>query len=215
MKKYSINKDFFKKIDSEEKAYWLGFLYADGCVDKNYRGFRFELNKKDENHLRKLLVSIGSNQPLAYKKDKYVVLQISCSEIAHDLYNLGCTPKKSLVIKFPSDEQVPQYLIKHFIRGYFDGDGCIVRYKTSKLNKNGTIYHRFAYELKFLGTFDMMNGVMNYFGIPNKITSETKIYKLRYQHKAKIKYVLECMYKDATIFLDRKYNLYNEYNDNL
>jgi intein-encoded DNA endonuclease-like protein len=215
MRKYSINKDFFKKIDSEEKAYWLGFLYADGCISKDFRQIIIELSDIDKTHLEKFLIAVGSNANVNINKRKYARIYIGCKEMALDLAKLGCIPKKSLILKFPSKEQVPQHLVEHFIRGYYDGDGCFVKYVRSKVNSKGELCHYGVYELNILGTYDMMHNFMGLFGFQLNIHPETKVYKIRYQSKAKIKHVLNYMYENATIFLDRKYNLYNEYNDNL
>ena len=133
--RYTLNENFFEKIDTHEKAYWLGFLYADGCIsirnrnDKKSYILEVTLTKEDETHLEKLKMCLKSNTPIKYKtiKNKYNACRINiCNKkICEDLIKLGCTPKKSLTLKFPSNEQVPKELIPHFIRGYLDGDGCV------------------------------------------------------------------------------------------
>lgn len=139
MSKYVYNKDYFKIIDSEDKAYWLGFLYADGCINKCYRnkklqGMHLELTvcEKDKHHLSKFKWCLSSDVPIKKKivllnKKEYVAyrLCICCTEICQDLIKLKCIPSKTYSIKFPSYEIVPKLYMRDFIRGYFDGDGCI------------------------------------------------------------------------------------------
>lgn len=72
------------------------------------------------------------------------------------LCELGCIPNKSLILKFPDENLVPKNLIKHFIRGYFDGDGCI---SYSFLNKEKDII---SPRLSLLGTENFLNGCMEY-----------------------------------------------------
>jgi len=139
MSKYYYNEKFFEIINSEEKAYWLGFLYADGYIQEIRRRNKIKamqlsigLAKKDESHLYKFLHSIDSNVLVSDKKVKiknkeYLssIIKVSNTKMCRDLIKLGCAPRKSLTLKFPTQNQVPFEYINHFIRGYFDGDGSI------------------------------------------------------------------------------------------
>jgi len=133
VRKYSLNDNYFDVIDTEEKAYFLGLLYADGCnlFDKNNNVTTISLQEKDVKILERFNYEIKSDRPLEFMyknndnhQNQYRLTM--CSEqISTNLSLLGCTPRKSLTLKFPTEEQVPNHLIQHFIRGYFDGDGCI------------------------------------------------------------------------------------------
>ena len=116
----------FETIDTEEKAYWLGFLYADGSVGSTDNRIELGLAEKDLKQIEKFKNFIGIPNKISYratsKSYRYTFKSIPCKT---DLIKQGCVPKKSLILKFPTKEQVPQDLIKHFIRGFFDGDGCI------------------------------------------------------------------------------------------
>lgn len=136
MSKYVYNKDYFEKINTSEKAYWLGFLYADGCITRFYKGevlksMSLEITLKDADceHLIKFKNALESNIPIQhriitgkYKADRIVV---NCTKICNDLIKLGCTPTKSLTLEFPKKDIIPQDFIRDFIRGYFDGDGGV------------------------------------------------------------------------------------------
>lgn len=136
-KKYYCNYDFFKKIDTEDKAYWLGFLYADGCITKT-AGINLLLSSEDRDHLEKYKKSLEAEHPIEdriqfvkhYKEDRLIEqksskIRLFSSEMVEDLKNLGCMRLKTFKLKFPTSDQVPDHLIRHFIRGYFDGDGSI------------------------------------------------------------------------------------------
>src|SRR5699024_9205607 len=130
--KYKINHNFFDEIDTEEKAYWLGFLYADGCVREDRGCFRLGLQARDVRHLEKFRESLDSNHTI--KETNKVTNEkiyygnyifIHSKKLVKNLVEKGCFENKSLTLKFPSYDIVPKHLIYHFIRGYFDGDGSV------------------------------------------------------------------------------------------
>lgn len=119
----TLIKDIFHQIDTEEKAYWLGFLYADGYISK-YNQIEVSLALEDESHLEKLKKFVNTNTNII--KDNHRCRLLFCSkELANDLALLGCINNKSLILTFPTEEQVPQKFLRHFLRGYVDGDGCL------------------------------------------------------------------------------------------
>ena len=121
---HTIISNIFEVIDSEEKAYWLGFLYADGYVSSTTNHIELTLGLKDYEHVLKFGEFIGYQGSIR-KDDKRVRLSFQDKEMHQDLIDKGCVPNKSLVLTFPSENIVPKYLIYHFVRGYIDGDGYI------------------------------------------------------------------------------------------
>lgn len=123
---YSFDKTFFKKIDSAEKAYWLGFIYADGNVYKKGETYvlQIALSKKDSEHVLKFRKSIKSNHKL-YKDREAIRIMIHNKELGENLKKLGVFERKSLLLKFPTKNILPEKFISSFILGYFDGDGSI------------------------------------------------------------------------------------------
>ena len=125
-RKYSINECFFDQIDNCEKAYWLGFIYADGYQD----GYEMviNLNSKDESHLHKLKRALNSEHPVCNsvtKKGHYTSsFRVGSVHICNSLNNLGCVKAKSSILKFPDFINNSKF-VKDFVRGVFDGDGCI------------------------------------------------------------------------------------------
>ncbi len=133
----NLNINFFEKIDSEEKAYILGMFYADGNIApyinkygvvKSYK-IRLRLAIKDEQIVRdisKLMLGYDAViiRPRKEKNWQSIAsFQIGNKKLGYDLIKLGCVPNKSAVLRMPTFEQVPKEYYRHFVRGFFDGDG--------------------------------------------------------------------------------------------
>lgn len=131
-KKYSLNEHYFKFIDSEDKAYWLGWFYSDGCNQQNFN-VSISLQEQDCHMIELLKKYINSNRPLYAKQKGGKELQLRSQQLSDSLYDLGCVYNKSLILEFPTNKQVPSKLLPHFIRGYFEGDGCIGVYKDKNM----------------------------------------------------------------------------------
>ena len=210
--------DIFSIIDTEEKAYWLGFLYADGSVTTcgKYE-VKLSLAYKDLEHVKKFasfVLKNGNGQELVHpytakiKGEEYPSAKVIVTNkrIVNDLITLGCIPDKSLVLTFPNQSQVPQHLVRHFIRGYFDGDGSIYRVKNQKNNVC----------VSFVGTQLFLQSVINTLKTVCKNYGRQSLYQKKNQQAwqfSKTKYetnkkIYEYLYKDATIYLERKYKVF-------
>lgn len=141
---YSYKHDYFSVIDSEDKAYWIGFIHADGFIrntknkyNSSEKYLSFQLARKDKTHLQKFIDAIESNIPI---KDGQTNLngkiflnssiRVRSIHIVRDLIDLGFVPGD----KMSNDvmPNIPKQYIKDFIRGLFDGDGCISPYYNTK-----------------------------------------------------------------------------------
>lgn len=236
MKKHYINENYFESIDSEVKAYILGFIYSDGCIYIHPTTFclTFTQLEQDKDILIKIKNELESDYPLLEKiqktnNKKAIRFYAYSKKIFNDLLKLGVTPNKSLTLKFPTF--LKDDLVRHFIRGYFDGDGCIwngkrrkmvVKDKTTKLGSRERIIHNVKFT--FTGNDSFITGLQNFLikeiGI-NKTKlnySKTKnndyisenVCSMEYSGRNNIKRLYEYMYKDATIYSLRKYNKFNE-----
>jgi hypothetical protein len=142
--KYKVNSRFFKKW-SAEMAYTLGYFFADGSMeDASYlRGLYIRVTSIDRETIerfRRLLDSkhtITLCKPTTKNSRMRYLLRIGDREIYRDLFRLGLYPNKSLTMKFP---KIPKKYMKDFVRGYFDGDGCVYLWRTK--NKNGDLIIR-------------------------------------------------------------------------
>lgn len=221
MSKYKYNKDYFSKIDSEDKAYWLGFLYADGSINRFYKGEKLKsmtleisLAYKDKEHLEKFKQCIESNIPIFEKTNKLngkeyksVRIQLNNTKICYDLCDLGCTPCKTYNVRMPSYDIVPKEFMRDFLRGFFDGDGCI---ETSE--KNGKSY----IQLNITGMPEMLKDISDFLISEGVIRKVPKIHKDKRSNACSMffygadsnKELLDYLYKDSTIYLDRKYQKY-------
>ncbi len=129
---YDIDENYFSCINTRNKAYILGFMYADGNVTN--RGWKLKLQKRDKCILDNIKDEIKYTGPLLWiKPDKIKKSQgafcLSVAKVAmvSDFINLSCMPNKTWQIRFPTNDQVPSEFIPDFIRGYCDGDGSIAK----------------------------------------------------------------------------------------
>lgn len=210
-KVYSLNENYFEKIDNEEKAYWLGFIYADGYITGSKLGI--SLAKCDIDHLEKFLKCIESDCKIKTYKSKsiygeceYCRVLLNSNKLVNDLKNKGVINNKSLKLTFPKENIIDISLYRHFIRGYFDGDGSLV------LSKN-------SINFKFCGTKEFLEGLLDIF---NKViydyTYKKKLFKrhidnknnyyISYGGRIKTFKIMDYMYNNCTIYLNRKYNKY-------
>ena len=214
---YDIDEDFFETINTEEKAYWLGFLYADGVINEKENLVRINLQAGDFEHLNKFRKSISSNHPLkeTTKRTEHKIyngayIAIKNSKMCKDLISKGCIQNKSLILKFPSQETVPKELLVYFVRGYIDGDGCI----TYSL-KRGKTRSRKVYKISVIGTKDVITNIKSVLGVNPKIAKEkgNNYYSLYIGGNKQVEKIGDLLYKDSKVFLDRKYKKYLEMKD--
>lgn len=159
--KYSFNRNYFNKIDSPDKAYFLGLLYADGYVHEKTKKVTLSLQEEDGYILELMRIKLNHSKSLKYKirditRKPLYTLQLCSIELVKDLINLGCIQAKTFKIQFPTEEQVPKEFQSHFIRGYFDGDGCI-SYRVDKKS------NRMHASINFVGTEDLLNSINELF----------------------------------------------------
>lgn len=212
-KDITYDKNFFDSIDSEEKAYWLGFIMADGYtkLDKNNNPAQttIEISKKDINLLDAFKKSIKSNYIIRERSRTTVTGKISevCSitisshHLTKQLVSYGVVPNKTY-IGFINEEIFGdnEELIFHYLRGYSDGDGTINK------NKGNYVFKLVIRSKSILNT--ITNWIKKYCNIDPKITIWENTYRLSIQNKKDYFIFLEKLYKNANIYLDRKYQNY-------
>lgn len=130
--KYSINEKFFENW-SKKMAYVLGFIYADGTIYSSSRGKYVVVTSTDKDIIFKIKKWLNSQHKISIVKPNQpshkmrFVLRMGNKDIYESLVGLGLYPNKSLTIGFP---EVPSKFLKDFVRGYFDGDGCVYLYRS-------------------------------------------------------------------------------------
>lgn len=200
-KKYSVNEDYFNKIELDHQAYFLGLMASDGCITDENK-LLIGLAREDEGVLKVFKSCIHYTGPLyqiagrTSKHKDQTRLQVRNKNLYEALKGHGITERKSLTLKFPelSDSMIP-----HFIRGYFDGDGSV------KFN-NGVVH------VRFVGTFEFLSKLQNIL-IEKCSLSKVKMYQA---NKAKNTFELtyggdiQCiriynyMYDNCSFFMQRK-----------
>lgn len=219
-RKYPIKENFFDVIDNEQKAYILGLLYADGCNNTKRNSVMLSLKEDDKYVLDYITQLIQPTKPLRHicnskqrKRDGFEnskdswQLYIANKHISQRLIELGCGKAKTHNLKFPTEKQVPKHLQRHFIRGYFDGDGSVSAGKRCKVNIIGTI--DFIKKIQII-MFDELSFA------PTKLTDrwkerETNIRSLGISGRKQCISFRDWLYKDATIFIERKKKIFDSY----
>lgn len=228
---HKFNREFFKEITTEQQAYILGFIYADGYNSE--KQLCFVQLEQDEDILIQIKNALHADNEITKQVQKVngkirCELTFSSVEMCQDLTNLGAVKAKSLLIEFPDENIVPKKLIPHFIRGYFDGDGCVWNGKRKimkvKDDTRSTGYReRIVHNVKFTftGNFKFIEALQEYL-VENKIVSkktklnfskakETKhICTMEYSGRKQLKNLFDFMYKDATIYGKRKFDKFKE-----
>lgn len=213
-KKYPFNEHFFHIIDSPHKAYWYGFIAADGYVDNLRNYLEIGLAGKDKQTLINFSKDVNSKKPIYERMKQSTVgddkrfsacsVRLYSAEMIKDLESLGLCQNKSLTYIPPTLEQCPRELIKYWILGYFDGDGCI------SICQNGRFLS------SFVGTKETLQYIENYFGYTNisisrehAKRSETEIYSIKFS-EGKTLEMLNHLYDDniTDICMKRKYDKY-------
>jgi hypothetical protein len=235
--KYTFNKNFFDEIDTENKAYWLGFVWCDGYVCKRKRNtrisyeFKLSLSEKDEDHLEKFKKDINSSHPIRkyepkeysfLSKHKEARLLIANNYFGSVLYN----KYKMIPNRFEIDElikHVPNNLINHFIRGVFDAEGSLSEYyiKEDRLNqltyKIKLSFYTYENLLIFIRQHFLEKGLIKYPAQLRKRHEERDGHAcgLTFSGNKQVPKILDYIYKDATVFLDRKKKIYDSIKNKL
>lgn len=197
----NYNRNIFNKIDNEEKAYWLGFIVADGYLNINKRTLRIKLGNRDRNHLIKFIKFVGGNEEMLKSEihsetgNENFYVSLYSKEVMNDLLSLGIEQAKSGKEKVCN---IDKKYYRDFIRGLWDGDGFI------RENLSG---------IGLVGSEEVLAFVQNYFndslGVkPLKIYPHCNTFKIEYRSTRKaIPLILNHLYGDKDVALDRKKEL--------
>lgn len=197
----NYNRNIFNKIDNEEKAYWLGFIVADGYLNINKHMLRIKLGNRDRSHLIKFIKFIGGNEEMLKSEihsetgNENFYVSLYSKEVMNDLLSLGVEQAKSGKEKVCN---IDKKYYRDFIRGLWDGDGFI------RENLSG---------IGLVGSEEVLAFVQNYFndslGVkPLKIYPHCNTFKIEYRSTRKaIPLILNHLYGDKDVALDRKKEL--------
>lgn len=209
---YEFNEDYFKNINTKNKAYILGFLMADGCVCKSTQDktspdrLVIQISYKDRYILEFIQKELGSNYKIkdfipngTYSNNMMSSLTINSIKLCSDLIKHGIVPNKTGNESFPI---LRENLKRHFIRGFLDGDGWITN------NNNGSTTIGFISNYNMLESIkyeiDKSLDIKSIARIYNDYRSDKDIYYLEYSHRDDIKELKKYLYHNAEFYLQRK-----------
>lgn len=197
--RHSLDIDFFKTIDNESKAYFLGLMYADGSVTEN----QCYIKLKDEDILQKFKEELKTSIPVKkiyYGGYEAYIIQISSKDFCNNLISQGCMPNKTRILQLPTLEDS---LYRHFIRGFFDGDGC--------LQLQDKKYHcRFDLTSSSKEFLEQLRPIITSHAKTNGyLGKETKyeVWHLNYSGH-QVQQILDWLYENSNFYLKRKYVKY-------
>lgn len=210
-RKYTLNENYFDEIDTPNKAYILGFLYADGYNNRINNSIVLSLSKNDREILEKISEEVGSNKPL-FESDyvntndgidrHMLILTMASKHMCESLEKWGLTQNKTFTITFP--DFLREDLIPHFVRGYFDGDGCAC--STTDKGKP-------KFQITLMSSTQFCNGLVDYletqnihFHINQPLRKSEKNKIVRSGSNKELPKFINLIYKDADLYLNRKRN---------
>ena len=194
----AVDENYFEYIDTEGKAYFLGIMYSDGSISQN----QFYLKMKDEDVLQSFKQELQTEAPIRRietYQDAYI-LTVCCKKLCDDLCKHGCIPNKTRIIQIP---KLREDLYRHFIRGFFDGDGC--------LQLNDKIYHcRFDLVCAAKNFLEQVRPIITKHAKTNGYLGKEKkydIWHLNYSGHQVIQ-IMDWLYEDSHFYMKRKHDKY-------
>lgn len=206
-RKHHVNKEYFDVINTEDKAYFLGLIYADGYVPD--WGFAITLKEEDKYILETLCKYIGfdltcikqikTKERESFKARTYYRLTISSVQIAKKLHEYGAIEKKSLVLQPPKN--IPEKMLKHFVRGFIDGNGSIIFDVNTK-----------SFRVQIASTLSMTEWLRDFFGGAQKIKKGKNVFYYCVGGTRKSYELLSKIYENSSedLRLKRKYQKFLE-----
>ncbi len=202
--RYEVNEHYFDDLNAEGPAYWLGFLFADGAVIERKYGPGFlsiNLGRKDESHIEKFRDDLSSTHPIKRRIDTGTsYIYIKRAHLVSTLRTHGCIPRKTYHLEFPN--HIPDGMLHHFMRGFFDGDGSVYF-------SGGHPHFKVSGLEMFIGPYQEI--LMARCGVKHTKLEQDKYspssVSVRYGGVRNLKAIFGFLYSGATVFLDRKEHL--------
>jgi len=197
----SFNVNYFEKIDSEDKAYFLGFIVADGCISEKSNSIK--IIQKETNVLYDFKKYIDFDGNIFTSKNRNISsITITSTKTKNDLEKLGIYSNKTMIVKYPN---IPDNLQNHFMRGVFDGDGCISIRTDKRDNSQRGQVNICSGSYEFIREY--YEKMVNYCNLSgkNKIRCpKGTYYVVDWGGLSDVEKIYEFLYRDSNIFLQRK-----------
>lgn len=219
-----FNQDYFEVIDSERKAYWLGFIMADGGIIEKVgvkgtitgKTLSVEIKKDDDYLLKELVKDLEADKKVKYcysekqrgefKKPKHnAYIRFGSRKMCDDLEKYGIVPRKSLITNNIPD--IPKEYIRHYIRGFFDGDGSVNVHK--KWDVLTCVFYGTTETLEILQAQLMNDLDFKERVIVKQKNHNVSLYAFGSQEDVRAFY--KYIYEGATIYLKRKKEVFDSH----
>lgn len=217
-RKNFFNQSYFHNIDNEHKAYWLGFIYADGTITNTGSGntkvnrMSINISNRDVELLHEICKDIEYKNPKikvytpcesTYGTSLMARVDFTSVKLCADLQSWGVRPNKTGTLSILPD--IPEELIRHFIRGFFDGDGSVVGKPHCSFSIIGDA--PFLIEIQKILMEECSLNKTKLYAYPHK---SVDIFDLTYGGRLQLGRIFNYLYKDATIYLNRKYEVFKQ-----
>lgn len=212
-RRYHFDMRFFESIDTETKAYWLGFISADGSIESTYQWkhcLTLALARRDREHL----VTFNQTLSSTYRIIDYTAgsqlsacsrVTLSSPELLSNLAEWGVVARKTYTLPWPS--ALPTGLVRHYLRGYFDGDGS---FGHAPYKAHPTWTPRLSFSV--LGNLPFLDGCQKFLHDVLGLNDTQRIFRrpgdriaaLTYGGRPQVSTLWHLLYSDATVYLARK-----------
>ena len=214
--------NYFNLIDTSEKAYWLGFITADGYVVNNEQHRNHELGIeigiKDINHLKKFASAIKTDQEVGIRKKTPFInkgydkeynmcfLRLYSKSLVESLEKYNIVQNKTYDLVFPS---INDKYVWDYIRGYFDGDGCVFNKNVYSTSGNVHSYYCVSFVCKCDNYLRSLSSILDSYGIDSSLTKDRSYFVLFIRKQDSVTRFFDLLYsRDDCVKLERKYNRY-------
>lgn len=217
----NLNESYFENIDTEAKAYFLGLIISDGNVfnpnnitkGKGSMWTSITLDSNDSYILEYFRKEVGLSSVVASDGRGASYVAVRSNKMAKDLEQYHIVPRKSFITQFPFN--VPKSMYRHVVRGIFDGDGSInARQRVFKDGRN-----RFMHKMSFCGSHRLMEELSSLIQEFTNMKTKAKVYDYKkrilsefgFGSMENMKKFGTWIYKDSTIYLKRKRELFDKF----
>ena len=216
-REYGLDEHYFDEIDTPNKAYILGFLYADGYNNDINHTVVLTLHERDKNTLEKIRKELKCEKPLYHissvnkhdrKPRELESLILASKHMSETIKKWGLIPNKTFTLEFP--KFLSDNLVSHFIRGYFDGDGCA--YIEKRVDRQDRLFVSIMSSTKFCYG---MQQYLEKIGLKMNVNHPTDKNEnnsiIRTTKKDNVKKFMDYIYKDADLYMERKRKKFEEF----
>lgn len=198
---YSFNIDYFEKIDTEDKAYFLGFIVADGCINSKKNSISIIQKETYILHEFKNYINFEGNI-FNSNTSNISSITVTSSKTKSDLEKLGICSNKTYDVKYPS---ISEDLENHFMRGVFDGDGCISLRTDKRDNSQRGQVNICSGSYDFIKEY--YSKLVKYANLSGKNSIRTpkgSYYVIDWGGLTDVENIYNFLYKNASVYLRRK-----------